>query len=1408
MNDTQRYIQAYKDALPRFKEKVVAALLMLIVSAVMATSATFAWISLSVSPEVSGIETTVAANGNLEIALSDRDGAAPDRSEIGDSGKNIAVKNLTWGNLVNLSDPSYGLDNMDLRPAELNTTGNLLTTPLKVVTYGTDGRVDKFSSSLKYANWDNEVKDFLVPGVPEYGVRAITTVTYKNLTGNTEYMDMVTALDENYSAATTIYMNLINDQNVLDSLKGLIGAYVDNKLNGGSPDVTEYVPALYDMMLRFDSYVEAVAGVMCDIAHMQQYPHFDKDSRKFYTVESLLAAPASELTAQKIKLPFLESFKTLRTNLASQTAKLKTYAEKVESGGTVVWGDISGIVNFMVDIPSTTIGGIPASSLGVGNATNLMGKTNKAVITKGAIKDMEQITGAKMYVSKISISVKVKGFPVSVDASVETSAATPFPLVEAKTGVDNYEGGFAGGDAAANDTYGMAIDFWLRTNSPNAYVVLEGNPIIEQVEQTDAEGNVIVDENEQPVLVDAVTGYEGANRIWNDGTLTEFSTTQGNGSCYVFYSDDPATQQKTLELVSAMKIAFIDEVGTAIAFGYMDTEHAYQEAGKVTVPLVLDTRSVAVTDPDGNAVTDINGKPIYAVAKMEQNEPKRITAVFYIDGTQLYNENVLADGKIQGQLNLQFGMNEQMQPAKDDELKYEEIALSAQVSKTAFDFDTDKDLSTQVTVTVQGLEPETVKANFIRKINEMQGSREPQITFAKSGDENKWTATMKFDSPGNYVLREVILDGVTYPLASPVAVTVEGNGIKSLSCDKIIGGNSHTIMTAENYVEATYELVMASTTNKAQDIQGVIFDDTGKQIITDFIYQAGSYTTKVKFTSSGDYTMEYLIIDGEWYGIGANLQKELQLYLGMKAEIKLSEKDFLLEGPQTVTAYVEVKNDLNEEIPGDVIASEIGSDATVEIRYYHNSASNVVLDTDLEWIAGRDRYEGQMLITVAGKYNFGVLKLGTNYITNASSPTITVISPEPPEYRGATVESYQFRPDKDAAVMADIYESASAAVSAVVVNTANGKEYTVEGNAISTVNKVTKWQFTLPKVDVSGNVTEGGSQDGNWQFKQLKLTGVYVDNEYYDEENPLVWTLADMESGNLTTKVVGEIHVTVKEKSQGATAFTTKFMGESVVDDLQITISDFAGAPIDGVSDVKLRYQLVSRDTTAYSTNSQIPHELVQSVNANLVSGSSTVYQAENVKLVYPGRYATGIQFTLSGTTYIAGVVNEGEETNYNVASLPAYTVAWEKAVIKVTGTNPAPGTSFTGNVGSDSSASEGTVSNTFSDYAFSVNFQYKTGCSSSMTPSKVTMQISNAGNFKQAVFTMSSSEVTTTYTFTPSKTSVEQSVGTASGLLGTFDRKWLAPSAKKFSTVEITDNNGMVYTFNLDNPISAHTPH
>ncbi len=51
------------------KSKLMAALVMLLVSAIMMSTASFAWFTISTAPEISNMKSTVAANGNLEIAL-------------------------------------------------------------------------------------------------------------------------------------------------------------------------------------------------------------------------------------------------------------------------------------------------------------------------------------------------------------------------------------------------------------------------------------------------------------------------------------------------------------------------------------------------------------------------------------------------------------------------------------------------------------------------------------------------------------------------------------------------------------------------------------------------------------------------------------------------------------------------------------------------------------------------------------------------------------------------------------------------------------------------------------------------------------------------------------------------------------------------------------------------------------------------------------------------------------------------------------------------------------------------------------------------------------------------------------------------------------------------------------------
>ena len=126
------------------QKKLMAATSMLMVAVIMMVSSTYAWFTLSTAPEVTGITTAVGANGNLEIALANADTWA--NPELVGSGVNTSGDYYTWGNLVDVSDESYGLDAIKLMPARLNVTNNTVGDSfLETPSYGVDGRVSELT---------------------------------------------------------------------------------------------------------------------------------------------------------------------------------------------------------------------------------------------------------------------------------------------------------------------------------------------------------------------------------------------------------------------------------------------------------------------------------------------------------------------------------------------------------------------------------------------------------------------------------------------------------------------------------------------------------------------------------------------------------------------------------------------------------------------------------------------------------------------------------------------------------------------------------------------------------------------------------------------------------------------------------------------------------------------------------------------------------------------------------------------------------------------------------------------------------------------------------------------------------------------------------------------------------------
>ena len=144
--------------------KLMAAISMLLVSAILMCLTSYAWFILSTAPEVSNLKTTAGANGALEIALQSTNEAGSGRAEITSAvGSSHAVKsaaesNTYWGNVVDLTE-GYGLDNIQLYPSRLKVNATEVDgktsytvdtgTILQVPQFGQDGRVTSLLNATK-----------------------------------------------------------------------------------------------------------------------------------------------------------------------------------------------------------------------------------------------------------------------------------------------------------------------------------------------------------------------------------------------------------------------------------------------------------------------------------------------------------------------------------------------------------------------------------------------------------------------------------------------------------------------------------------------------------------------------------------------------------------------------------------------------------------------------------------------------------------------------------------------------------------------------------------------------------------------------------------------------------------------------------------------------------------------------------------------------------------------------------------------------------------------------------------------------------------------------------------------------------------------------------------------------------
>lgn len=1570
-NETKQRIQYYQKMLPKMKERVIAAAMSLIIAISVTITSTYAWVTLSTAPEVVSIDTTVAANGSLEIALANGTGLAPGKSAVGDStgaGTKINTANITWGNLVNLSDPSYGLGKITLRPAALNGTSGLLTNPLYGVGYGEDGRVNQMvtDDDFAYVYYDTESGKFLVDMDGDHlGVRAISTVKYENLEGDNTFAELLRLINQNITVAKSSYANMTNENQepgsaYISSLEGLIQVYAQNVLDGKPEttlDVTKYIPDLYDMLKYFnDSVMMPVGESYVQMANLLELMKGSGGSDAGYVVESLVEASKAGTLPDYIKnnlkglSSYANDYKTLQLYLKTSTKgdysdltaseksnSLAYWAYYAKGGGTVYWSNIGGHANWICEINTATLDGYTMSGLSnMSTAMAVLGGSNphSAIINGGAICRMEQRIGQKMSPT-ISVTVDPKSIvsfmsKMTLDAVLTTSAIDPYDVIADRDLVKSFNtGSFKGDTATAEDTYAMAIDLWLRTNAGSdgserteeitetledgtikttvvttsaekAYLTLEGAVKVGTEERqatiVDANGDAqpaytasgVVDGTEHSLEVfrrydvyyfmdngkeieletyllekygmvpeitytpkieqqNVVIGYEGVNRVWNEEQMAAFggesgtTTTQGGGSCYVFYASTPADQGRFLELLESMKVVFVNDQGRQIGTASMDTQNYFAETGKVTVPLVLD-KTQAI-----NLGTDINGKEIYGMTALTKDAATRITALIYLDGTKLTNDMVLASGDIQGTLNLQFGSSSALTRTttttenrtdgetittsktdyvtgndniaiEDEKVMNQYVEISAEIENNSFEYDPNKPAETTLTVTVDGVEPASVAARFMRAISNTQGVLQDSISLTGSG--GTWSTKCVFDRPGKYVLRSVWVDGVEYDLSAPIEVTVTGSTVSSVTCEAITDGTGRaTVMTASNSYSTDMTLGFTSSKSVPSRVNGIFMDENNRQVNVPFVLKDGIWSGTARFTTSGTFTMKYVEIDGDTYELQSALQPTLEILLGLKVSTRITASEETLRDLQsTFPAALATNFIITKDVPLQV-AAEIYDNSGNAIKglsgvrlYYGRAGSSILsngLDSNLAWDSTTETYTGAFNVIKAGTYRFSRVTVGTNIIESyTSAPSIQAMPPDDAYYFNNYTETYQYSPQINAAMTIGIaYSNAAAKVEATITNGTTtevvegvmGLEAEDQGD--KTVNL---WSFKIPTIN--------DSQEGEWRLKDITMYGVYFDGVYYDEENGKT---LDLSSENIITKVANYLYVTLDVSKNRV--FHGYFMEDHKVTDTTVTIADYEGNAIEGaeINDVKVVYYLDGNSVTlnTYGYTSTELNNVNVSGEGTLAKGSDTVYDVSEMNYNYAGPYKKcEVSFALNGTTIKAGAAGTKlvyKEDGKLLESLPQYEVTWEEPTVKITKINPAQGTKLNITSAGDSALGDPTqteVTSWISDdqYAAVVFMKYDSGLIKSFTAPKVTLTLSNVGsNFSSVSLEVpmgTDANTPKVYSFAPNKLSVENSIGQAQSLVIATQHNDCG--YQQISQISMTGKDGRLWTANLSHDI------
>lgn len=669
------------------RNKMVAAVSMLLVASIMMVSSTYAWFTLSTAPEVKGITTNVGANGNLEMMLLDGksfNSTAEDlgvQSEIGDSYSKKAVEdaNVTWGNLVDLSANVYGLTNAILNPAKLNivkgAAGNTVnSTMLLAPSYGNDGRVIDVNTETYSGKWSSSAwvyadtqGDNAFAGVRVLGTSSGVT---KQLSA---YRNALNAINSNSNTAkNTIATSLANNGQTLANI--LVQHIQDENAKFARTDVETLQKLVNALQTANDAAGEAIKQAVLAYNLSSAAGSLSDDA-----VDSLVAAIKAAKVAELSGVTFAKSddgpaaaitmptgAEAAVTQWSGNNTAIKTASDELatlledQTKTEYAYGEFGAIMNGLIDKTNTSVAGIKNPSKNDLQAIIDYYTANKRIDIvmlegSGIYADIAKLVG-DYTASGFKVKVVYNALKVTADVTMSTSVGADGLVKTISTDKEPAASvGGAGTTTVLSDTYGYALDLGFRTNAAGSNLLLQ---------------------------------TAQAQRVYSDATA---ANTQGGGSYMQFKSNNVTvfSVDELRALMSAMRVVFVETkiennlpqytvLGIAAAditktTDEQDGDTTYSggdQEGTDGLKAGLYLYNYTVGN-DGVITLGEKKADKSVLTALDQNVAKKITAIVYIDGEIVDNTMVAnAANSMTGSLNLQFSSDADLKPMENTNMRY------------------------------------------------------------------------------------------------------------------------------------------------------------------------------------------------------------------------------------------------------------------------------------------------------------------------------------------------------------------------------------------------------------------------------------------------------------------------------------------------------------------------------------------------------------------------------------------------------------------------------------------------------------------------------------------------------------------------------------------------------------------